>query len=88
MADIKKCDICGTVYEGGEHPVISGVMSSSVTVSDYGNYSDLSKRTYDRYETCPNCTTQIRKFIMNLKIQSGLETVLKNQDARKCRWCR
>lgn len=88
MADIKKCDICGRIYQGGEHQFISGTYSSSVTISDYDDYTSIEKHTYDRFDTCPTCTTRVKKFIASMMIEAENGLNVTPEQPCKCRLCR
>lgn len=58
MATMKKCDVCGKVYEGHKSKILSSdIYSSSVSVTDYGDYSGGA--TFKTYEMCPSCMKYI-----------------------------
>ena len=85
MADIKKCDICGRIYQGGEHQFSSGTYSSSVSITDYDDYTSIEKRTYDRFDTCPTCTTRVQKFIASMMIEAEAGLNVMSEQPCKCR---
>ena len=86
MADIKKCDICGRIYQGGAHHFISGTYSSRVTVSDYGDYTSAENHTYDGFDTCPTCTTRVRNFITAIRVEAAVGiTPVKPEQPCKCK---
>lgn len=69
--NLYKCDICGELYEGGEHKYLIGSYSSNISISDYGKYDKIQGK-YKRYDLCPCCMTHVRKYIESLA------------DAQKC----
>ena len=81
MADVKKCDICGAVYEARTDEWFRGATSSAVRITDYGDYAKDNKGEYIGYDTCPTCTTCIRDYIANMKVQYAIKNALKADEA-------
>jgi hypothetical protein len=92
MANIKKCDICGKIFEGRAMLFGHDVASSRVTVTDYGDYSEKYDPVYNSYDTCPHCTSQIQTVIKRMKLMAltgdVFYTSIEPENPCDCRRCR
>ena len=93
MANIKKCDICGKIFEGRALLFGHDAISSGVRVSDYGDYSEKYEPVYDTYDTCPACTNYIKNVIERMKrtVSVMVDLTISSQEPETpcdCRRCR
>ena len=64
MANAKKCDICGSLYENYNSKP-DAVKSNGImflNVRDFGDYSESRK-----YDCCPECMDTIKHFVESLR---------------------
>lgn len=67
MANVKKCDFCGAIYEGKKSVLMSNdTYSSSLSLTNHGDYSGAA--VFEHYELCPKCMNHVVSCINSIKL--------------------
>lgn len=65
MANVKKCDICGKVYENKCHKKYIEIYvydKKNTTCNEFVSFED-----FNHIDCCPDCTDRILNFVNSMK---------------------
>ena len=78
MADLKRCDRCGEIFE----PYKAGKVPETIIGSQYRlkevfpasiSYSRYTNDHYSQWDICPNCAKEFRDFMRAPKEKDGVK---------------